>query len=272
MDEGWTRWVLERFGIEFIPLFNADIRAGQLQERIDVLVLASMGSGTIINGHAKGSIPGRYAGGIGAEGVREIEQFVRGGGTLLCMGGSCGFAISQLHLPVENVTAGLSRTEYHASGSIHAVDVDISHPVMWGMPSTAKILMDGSPVFTTTEDFEGTALAKYDETRSPLLSGYLLGEDHIKGFAAALDVKHGDGHVLLIGFQPQWRAQPFGTFRVLLNACLYAGPLAEVEGDPEFWTAPEKPEEEEAEEGADTPPAGGRRGGRRGGRGRRGGG
>ncbi len=198
---------------------------------------------------------------------------MQGGGTLVCLGSSTGFAISQLHLPVENVTSGLSRSEYHASGSIHAVDVDLSHPVMWGMPATSKVLMDRSPVFTTTEGFEGTALAKYDENRSPLLSGYLLGEDHIKGFAAALDVKHGDGHVLLIGFRPQWRGQPFGTFRVLLNASLYSGALAEVEGNPEFWTAPE-PEESDEEEEAENTPAEGRRGGRgrgRGGRGRRGG-
>jgi hypothetical protein len=27
--------------------------------------------------------------------------------------------------------------------------------------------------------------------------------------------------VILIGFRPEWRGQPFGTFRVLFNAALF---------------------------------------------------
>ena len=80
---------------------------------------------------------------------------------------------------------------------------------------------DGSPVFQTQEGFKGTVLAKYADTGSPLLSGYLLGEKYLNGKAAALDVELGSGHVILLGFRPQWRGQTFSTFRVIFNSLLY---------------------------------------------------
>jgi hypothetical protein len=110
---------------------------------------------------------------------------------------------------------------------------------MTGMPIRAPVFFSRSPVFTTTEGFEGTVLAKHVDTGSPLLSGFLLGEEHLHGYAAALDVRHGDGHVILLGFKPQWRAQPFGSFRALFNALVFHGPLAnQAEGTAGFWMPP----------------------------------
>ena len=70
------------------------------------------------------------------------------------------------------------------------------------------------------EGFKGEVLARYQATGSPLLSGYLLGERFLNNRAAALDIPHGDGHIVLLGFRPQWRGQSFGTFRVVFNAVL----------------------------------------------------
>jgi len=249
-DEGWTRWLLEMYGIEHTSLYNADVRAGELNSRYDVIVFADMRSGQILEGFAQGSVPPRYVGGIGAEGVRELDAFVRGGGTLVTLNGSSNFAIEAFHLPVENVVDEVARADYFAGGAIIELLTDPSHPVMSGMSPRAKVFVGGSPVFTTTEDFEGNVLAKYATEGSPLVSGYFLGEEHVQGYAAALDVKYGQGRVVLLGMKPQWRGQPFGSFKVLFNAVLYSGAVASQTPDNgDFWTAPEKPDEEGVGEG-----------------------
>jgi hypothetical protein len=242
-DEGWTRWLYEMYEVDFTSLMNADVRAGDLRSRYDVIVLADVRANSIINGSANGSVPPRYAGGIGAEGVRELEAFVRGGGTLVTLNSSSNFAIDQFHLPVRNVVQGVPREEYFAGGAIVELLVDPSHPVMSGMPERAKVFVGGSPVFTTEEGFEGKVLAKYGEDGSPLLSGYFLGEEHVQGFAAAIEVEHGAGRVVMLGMRPQWRGQPFGTFKILFNATLYTGAVAgQAPDNAAFWTAPEEEE------------------------------
>jgi hypothetical protein len=147
------------------------------------------------------------------------------------------------------VVADLESTDFYVGGSLLQVEVDPTHAVMAGMPSHASVFVGRSPVFTTTEGFEGVALAKYQDAGSPLLSGYLTGEEHIHGFAAALDVRRGDGHVILLGFRPQWRGQPFGTFRILFNSVLLHGEHgAQAVGSTDFWSPPPEPEKTEGEE------------------------
>jgi glutamine amidotransferase-like uncharacterized protein len=158
---------------------------------------------------------------LSSDDVQAFEQFIRGGGTLVCLSGASTFAIQQFKLPVRNAVAGLRPEEFFLRGSLVEVTTDPTHPVMAGMPDKAAVFVDGSPVFETQDGFTGTVLARYQTSGSPLLSGYLIGESHLQGKAAALDVRLGDGHVILIGFRPEWRGQPFGTFRVLFNAALY---------------------------------------------------
>ena len=251
MDEGWTRWALERYGFEFTSLRNPDVLAGALRDRYDVILIADMSSGQILEGFARGTVPPRYAGGLGAAGVRALDEFVREGGTLVTLNGASMFAIEELHLPVRNVVVGLPRDEYFQSGAIVELEIDPSHPVMSGMPARAGVVVEQSPVFTTEEGFEGSVLARYPTDGSPLVSGYLLGEEYLAGQAAAVDVRHGDGRVVLLGMRPQWRGQPFGNFRILFNAALYSTDVAALTPDnAEFWTPVETDEESEGSEGS----------------------
>jgi hypothetical protein len=240
MDEGWTRWLLENHGFDFTSLRDADVHAGDLRGRYDVVVLPAARPQGLIEGYARGTVPPRYEGGLGVEGVRVLSEFVREGGTLVCMNQTSDLCIDELHLPVENVVRGLARDAFFSSGSILEVRADIGHPVFAGVADRGKIFFDRSPVFSTTEGFEGSVLAAYSENGSPLLSGYLLGEDRLQGMAAAVDVRHGEGRVILLGFRPQWRGQPQGTFKILFNSLLFHGPLAAgSSGTEAFWLKPE---------------------------------
>ncbi len=244
MDEGWTRWLLERYGFEFASVYNHDVVAGDLGDRFDVVIIADISANQIVDGYEKGGVPPRYAGGIGSAGVRALDDFVRSGGTLVTWNEGSEFAVEHLHLPVENVVADVDRDEFFLAGSIVSMEVDPSHPVMSGMPERSKVFVSRSPVFSTKEGFEGAVLAKYPAVGSPLLSGYLLGEEHVQGYAAALEVHHGDGRVILLGMRPQWRGQPFGNFRIVFNAALYSADLAATRPDnPDFWSAPAKAEQ-----------------------------
>ncbi|MBE0713978.1 MAG: hypothetical protein IH583_16515, partial [Candidatus Aminicenantes bacterium] len=172
-------------------------------------------------GGAGRAVRPEYAYALTADDIKGFEAFIRSGGTVVCFNSACRFAVQQFKLPVKNAAEGLKAEEFFLRGSIVEVNVDVTHPVMAGMPEKAAVFVDGSPVFDVLEGFKGRVLAKYPDTGSPLLSGYLIGEKHLYGKAAALDVELDRGHVILLGFRPEWRAQSFGTFRVVFNAALY---------------------------------------------------
>jgi hypothetical protein len=223
MDAGWARWTLEQYGFSPIAIRPEDFKS-PLGDRVDVLIVADdaripvSGQG---GGRGGRAVRPEHAYTLGADDVQRLEQFVRGGGTLVCLSNASTFAIQQFKLPIGNVVSGLRPEEFFLRGSIVEVTVDQNHPVMAGMPEKAAVFVDGSPVFEPQDGFKGTVLARYQEGGSPLISGYLIGEKYLNGRAAALDVPLDAGHVVLIGFRPQWRGQPFGTFRVLFNAALF---------------------------------------------------
>jgi hypothetical protein len=229
MDTGWTRWILEQYGFSPVAIRPEEFKS-PLHDRVDTLIVADDARVPIAGAPAAGGRGGRGGGAIrleygyqlAADDLQRLDQFVRDGGTLVCLSNASQFAIDQFKLPVKNAVASLRSDEFFLRGSIVEVLPDRSHPVMAGMPETAAVFVDFSPVFETEPGFTGAVLAKYADTGSPLLSGYLIGEKYVQGKAAALDVPIGNGHIILIGFRPTWRGQPFGTFRVLFNAAMYS--------------------------------------------------
>jgi hypothetical protein len=221
MDVGWTEWLLDTHGFRYTVIDTAFLRGGALREKFDVILFASQGPGG--GGGRRGGGPPAGAPAQPNRDAAAVDSFVQNGGTAVFWNAGAAAAAAALNLPVRNVVAGLPAREYFTGISIVEAIVDTRHPVMAGMPERASVVVSRSPVFTTTEGFEGTVLATYPAAGSPLRSGFLNGAEYMQGNAAAVDVKRGLGHVILIAFQPQWRGQPTGTFRVVFNSLFYGG-------------------------------------------------
>jgi hypothetical protein len=234
MDEGWTRWLLERYEFPYTSLANQDIRAGSLRARFDVIVLPDQSPRQILDGHQPGARPSRpgpwnppppeYQGGIGDEGVVALQQFVRDGGTLVALDEASDLVLSRfggVFSRIADVTEGLPRTAFYCPGSLLRIVVDPAAPGAFGMAPDAAANFAGSRAFATT-DPAARSLAVYAPAARLLMSGWLLGADTIAGRHAALEVREGAGRVVLLAFRAQFRAQPHGTFKLLFNQ-LYAG-------------------------------------------------
>ncbi|MCH7744830.1 MAG: peptidase M14 [Chloroflexi bacterium] len=226
MDEGWTRWVLERYEFDYRTIHDAEIKAGNLGERYEVIILPNGSPSKLMEGNAPGTMPLRFVGGIGEQGADNILAFVRAGGTLICLGDASRFAIERFDL---NVDLGLDDSEdsdpFYAPGSILQVNLDTSHPLSFGRRSPQPIYFAQNPVF----DVSGSAssVADYPEF-NPLMSGWILGNKQIQGKSALVDAPLGEGRVILFGFRPQHRAQPHATFKIFFNAIYYGTATANV--------------------------------------------
>jgi hypothetical protein len=148
-------------------------------------------------------------------------------------GNATQFAIEQFSLPVTNVVAGLRQEQFFCSGALLRAEIkEVNHPVTAGLPASVPVMFERNPVFDTKPAFRGKVLAAYPKERNPLMSGFLLGEARIQGKAAALDALYGTGHIILLGFRPQWRGQSHGAYKFFFNA-LYYGPSMAVQAAPE---------------------------------------
>lgn len=240
MDEGWTRWLLDELGLAYDSVRNDDVVAGGLRERYDVLLIADIGRGTIVDGYRPGSVPPDYAGGIGERGLDELRRFVGAGGTLVCFDSASSFAIELLDLAVEDALDGLSTEEFYCTGTLLGLSLtDTAHPLAMGMPEETAAMFDSGSAWETGSGFQGRVHARWDDEGNPLRAGFLVGADHLRGRACLLEAEYGEGRAVLFGFRPQWRAQTHATFKLVLNALFYGEELAAQVARPSATPQPE---------------------------------
>jgi hypothetical protein len=252
IDEGWTRWLVEDFKFPYTSLMDKDIKAGNLIDKYDVIVIPDDSTAMItgaavaaapaagggrggrggvapVAGGGRGggggegaNYPPEYRAGIGNEGIAALKEFVNKGGTLVALGGASDFAIEQFSLGLRNALAGVNTKDFWCPGSTLRLDIDNTQPAAYGMPVRAfGVFLQGNMAFdlsnTANENYH--VIARYAD-REVLQSGWLVGEQNLSKKAAIVSAGVGKGHVIVVGFRTQHRAQTYGTFKLLFNTLI----------------------------------------------------
>jgi hypothetical protein len=233
MDEGWTRLMLEQFSIPYKTIMDDIVKKGDLKQSLDTIILPNDSETMIMGGDlaeyykkryggrmSPPTYPPEYRSGIGDEGVEALKKFVNEGGTLVCFGGACEFAINKMDLKVTNVLKDVPSKEFFCPGSTLHANVDSNHPAAYGMPEDSLILFWNSLAFNIVPSGDNDkyeVVASFPE-RDIMESGWLIGEEKLKRKAAMVVAHVGEGKVVLIGFRPQNRAQTHGTYKLIFNS------------------------------------------------------
>lgn len=217
MDEGWTRWLFDSFGIAQTSLHNADIQAGILRQRFDTIIIPDQSRQQILNGHPAGSMPPEYCGGVGQKGTAALKEFVEQGGTLILLNHAADLGTQDLGVKAKNGLEGVATRDFYSPGSLLNVSLNTNSPLTYGMPARITLWSEQSPAWDAPDD---EVVARYPSDHV-LASGWLLGEKYLTGKAALLDVPMGRGRIILFGMRPQYRGQSYQNFKLFFNALVY---------------------------------------------------
>ncbi len=205
------------------------MRGGALADRFDVIILPDQAPRRIVGGHQPtdrpregpwGPVPLAYQGGIGETGVAALKMFVQAGGRLMTFDEASDLPLESfggVFAHIRNTVSSRARTTFYCPGSVLRLDVDVTHPVAFGMTPRPAAYFAGSRGFET-DDPAVVSIARYAaRAEDVLMSGWLLGAEHLAGRHAVLQVPLGQGTVVLFAFRPQFRAQPHATFKLVFN-------------------------------------------------------
>ena len=237
MPSGWTRLVMEQFEFPYTLVYPQELDKGGLRAKYDVLVMTdgmySDGTGGRGGGGGFGGSPDttltppefrNRLGRISAETtVPKLKEFMEAGGRIVTIGSSIALGKS-IGLPIDNFLMDgvrpLAREKYYIPGSLLEVKMDTSATVTAGMPARTVIMFDNSPVMKLGPDAAAKGLrplATFDSD-APLRSGWAWGQSYLKGGVSIAEAKVGTGMLYMFGPEILFRAQPHGTFKLLLNA------------------------------------------------------
>jgi hypothetical protein len=253
---GWVRMIFDERKIPYTLIMDEDVRRGELSERFDVILFPNTGDSLkgIVNGMDPKFSPLSYAkspefptlgsptsseditGGLTWKGVGNLEEFVRGGGLFVTLGGAST-------LPLDG---GIVREVSRAGGKASTPGSELTarfrrpdHPIAYGYPETTSVFREDNTVYRVRRPREGWIVlqwgakipkddeepadkkkTKTEEEPALVVSGGVKGGDDLVGKPAILDVPVGKGRVVAFDFDPIHRYMTRSDFRLVWNALL----------------------------------------------------
>jgi hypothetical protein len=89
------------------------------------------------------------------------------------------------------------------------------------MPEESAGFFSNSPTFAIMPSMKEQIIPEVVglyPSENIVCSGWMLGEKFLRNKAAVLEIRFGEGKVILLGFRVQYRAQTMGTFKLLFNS------------------------------------------------------
>ncbi len=271
---GWIRYSLDQRKVPYTYLRDEDIRAGNLRARIDVLLYGhvDLELAEQIAGLPKNWSPMPFkktaqtpsfgtpaesediTGGIGYEGLGQIQHFIEEGGLMVTLGSGSMLALEGgLVRFVRRSSGGVPRSTAGGGAASAAASQQAAtrtpgahvrvtfdrpdHPIAYGYPAHTYVFRQNFPLYSvphrwlrmaycTTcldgpEDRRGVVMEWGDSDGKPFVeSGQAWGEENLIGRPAILDMPVGKGHVVCFNFNPMHRDMNRGDQRLLWNAIL----------------------------------------------------
>jgi len=253
-DVGWVRYAFDTFEIPFDLIYKDRVRQGNLKSAYDVIVIAHQSGGgkrLVFDIESRGTpiaykkseqfkYLGMYGeseditGGMGIDGVAELDKFVKAGGVLVTLGAASFFPAEFGLTP--KVDAARTSAQFYSPGAI--IDAEIlqpEHPIFYGYDKKLiPVRYANGPLLSvqTGANPFGDAppagpppipqgvLMRYPGGDDHVLSGLMRGANEIRNRPAIIDQTSGKGRVILFAGNPCYRWQNFGEFNMLFNTVL----------------------------------------------------
>src|SRR5438093_3726220 len=264
-DVGWVRYAFDTFEVPYDRIYKERVKKGGLKDAYDVILMPSQGGSgkrVVFDVESRGR-PVEYkkserfrnlgmygesediTGGMGIEGVAELEKFVKAGGLLVTLGQASYFPAEFGLAP--KVDAARTSAQFYSPGAI--IDAEIlqpEHPIFYGYEKKMiPVRYASGPLLgiqTGANPFDAPppglpptpqgVLMRYPGGDDHVLSGLMRGANEIRNHAAIVDQASGKGRVILFAGNPCYRWQNFGEFNLLFNTVLNFNDIK---------TAPERP-------------------------------